>query len=124
MRILRFAFVPAVVAVCSAGAAHATAPAQRCEDAAAKAVRTCVTNVAAEVRKCYLDTGAACSTDNAKVTGALAKLATKVLDKCPDGAAVQAAGYGTLVTPSALVTRLGETCAGEPATLAARTFGG
>ena len=100
----RFALLPALLALCSAGAARAAAtPAQRCETAAANAVRACVTKVTAEVRKCYLDAGVACSTGNTKVTRALAKLDKNVLSKCPDGGGVQAAGYGALLTPAALV---------------------
>jgi hypothetical protein len=124
MRTCRLALLPALLAVCSAGVARAAAPAQRCEVAAAKAVHSCVTKVAGEVRKCYLDTGAACPAGNPKVTRVLAKLDKTVLSKCPDAAAVQAAGYGALLTPAALAARLRETCTGEPATLAARTFGG
>jgi len=104
--------------------AHAATPAQRCEQTAAKALRSCVTKVAAQVQRCYDDTGAACSASDTKVTTPLALLEAKVLAKCPDGATVQGAGYGTLLTPAALVARLRESCVGEPATLAARTFGG
>jgi hypothetical protein len=104
--------------------ADAATPAQRCEAAAAKAVRACVTKVAREVRTCYLDSGAACLPSDTKVSAALAKLDKTVAKKCPDAATVQAAGYGALLTPAALAARLRETCTGEPATLAARTFGG
>ncbi len=125
MRTRRVALLAALLAVCASGGVQAAAtPAQRCEAAAAKAVRTCVSKVAGEARKCYLDGGAACPASNPKVAAALAKLDTSVLAKCLDGAAVQAAGYGTLLTPAALAARLREACLGEPATLAARTFGG
>jgi hypothetical protein len=103
---------------------HAATPAQRCEQAAAKGLRSCFAKVATEVRHCYLDTGAACPAGDPMVAAALHKLETRVLDKCSDAASVQAAGYGTLLTPPALVARLREACLGEPATLAARTFGG
>ncbi len=63
------------------------------------------------------------STDNGTTT-ALAKLQKKVLDKCPDAATVQAAGFGALATPAALAARLAEACSGNPSTIAARTFGG
>jgi hypothetical protein len=39
-------------------------------------------------------------------------------------AVVQAAGFGAVATPADLVARLEESCRGEPASLAARTFGG
>ncbi len=123
MRIARL--VPALaVSVLVAGPAAAAMPAQRCERAAAKAVRTCVAKVASAVRRCYLDTGAACAPGNTKIADALDALDARVLGRCPDPATVQAAGYGTLLTPSGLAARLREACAGEPATLAARTFGG
>src|SRR5579875_3351233 len=59
----------------------------------------------------------------ATAAAALAKLAHRVEGRCTT-ASVQAAGFGALATPAALVARLAESCAGEPATLAARTFGG
>jgi hypothetical protein len=125
MRTRPVALLAALAAMCPAGAARGeAAPAQLCEAAAAQAVRACVTKVSGEVQKCYLDTGAACPAGNTKVSGALAKLDKSILSKCPDAATVQAAGYGALLTPAALVARLRETCTGEPATLAARTFGG
>jgi hypothetical protein len=47
-----------------------------------------------------------------------------VLSNCPDSTTLAAAGFAPLVTASTLVDRLQAACTGEPATLAARTFGG
>ncbi|HKA28865.1 MAG TPA: pectin acetylesterase-family hydrolase [Candidatus Binatia bacterium] len=105
------------------GVVRADAP-SACQRAAAVGVTTCTATVASLARRCYLDTGAPCPVGDTKVTAALAKLEKGVLGRCPDASTVQAAGYGALLTPAALVDRLRETCLGEPATLAARTFGG
>ena len=104
--------------------ARAATPGQRCESKAATALRTCAKAVAKQTLRCYQQTGAACLGADAKVAAALAKLESKVLAACPDGTTVAAAGYPTLLTPAALVDRLGESCQGMPASLAARSFGG
>jgi hypothetical protein len=113
----------ATLAFTGAAAAGAT-PAQRCEAAAGSALASCVQKVGARARKCYLDTGSACSPTDERTVQALGALQTKVLRRCPDAATVQAAGYGPFATPAALVDRLRESCLGDPATVAARTFGG
>jgi hypothetical protein len=104
-------------------AAGAT-PAGKCETAAADALATCVKKVGEQVGGCYTGTGAPCAPTDPRVGGALAKLERRVLRKCPDGATVQAAGYGAAATPAGLIARLKESCTGDPATLAARSFGG
>src|SRR5581483_11620790 len=80
-------------------AGAAVPAAARCEATAASALVSCVQRVAVAERRCYLATKAPCPPGDTRVAAALAKLAP-------------------------LVARLAESCAGEPATLAARTFGG
>ena len=104
--------------------AYAATPAQKCESAAVSALAACFRKVGDQVRLCYLKNGAACPGTDATIAAALAKLETKVERKCPSGAVVQAAGFGDVATPADLVGRLQESCRGEPASLAARTFGG
>lgn len=108
------------IALVPAAAAHA---AGGCERAAVASLASCMRRVASRARNCYLDTGGPCSSGDAKVAAALAKLQGRVLARCPDDATVQAS-YGALATPASLVGRLQEACSGEVATLAARTFGG
>src|SRR5262249_17977847 len=92
--------------------------------AAASGLAACVQKVGSRARGCYLDTGHACPPGDPAVAGALAKLPTKVTAKCPDPAPVQAVGYRAGATPARLIARLNESCQGEPAGIAARTFGG
>jgi Pectinacetylesterase len=101
-----------------------TKAAQRCEATATAALTSCMYSVASAVRRCYLDTGSNCAPGDAHVAKPLAQLAQKVEKRCSSAAVVQDAGYGASATPATLVARLQESCAGEPATLAARTFGG
>src|SRR5262245_44109676 len=115
----------ATLSIIAAGPVFAgTTPAQRCAAAASGALASCVQKVGARVRKCYLDTGQPCASSDPRTVEELAKLDRAVSRKCPSAATVQAAGYGALATPAALADRLKESCAGDPATLAARTFGG
>src|SRR5262249_33053512 len=120
----RLAMVAALLIAVAHPAAGSGTPAQKCEAAAGSALATCVQKVGARTRKCYLDTGAPCAPTDERSVQALAKVGQKVLARCPDAATVQAAGFGAFATPAALVDRLKEACAGDPATLAARTFGG
>src|SRR5262249_11754723 len=108
----------------AAPAAAGLTSAQKCEKAAANALATCLQRVAKASRRCYLDTGHACPPGDTSVAKALGTLAGTVQKKCASAADVQGAGYGALMTPTSLAARLGESCAGEPATLAARSFGG
>jgi hypothetical protein len=95
-----------------------------CERAAAAGLNACVEQVNEAERTCYLENGPACAPDDAHVSAALAALQTGVAAACPNAAAVQAAGYGPSSTPGGLVGRLQAACRAEPASLAARTFGG
>jgi hypothetical protein len=114
----------AVLALGGVPRAGAAVPAAaRCEATAASALVACVQRVAVAARRCYLATKAPCPPGDPRVAAALAKLAHRVESRCTV-ASVQAAGFGALATPASLVARLAESCAGEPATLAARTFGG
>ena len=108
----------------SATSALAATPARRCERSVAAAVASCVTKVDARVRRCYADTGVACPAADPTIAAAVAKLEGAIGKGCPDGASAQAAGFGALVTPTAVVDRAREACLGQAATIAARTFGG
>ena len=112
----------AFVGALPAGAA--VTKAQRCEATAATALASCTQRVAAKVRRCYLATGRPCPRGDVGVATVLGGLARLLKSRCANTAIVRAAGYGPLVTPATLIARLQESCAGEPATLAARTFGG
>jgi len=113
-----------VLVLAAASLARAATPAQKCESAAVSALAACFGKVGERVRLCYLKDGAACPGTDATIAGALAKLETNVERKCASPAVVQAAGFGDVATPTDLVGRLQESCRGEPASLAARTFGG
>src|SRR5579871_628772 len=120
----RLALLVAVLGLCRPHpTAAAPSAAQRCEATAASALTSCTQRVAVAVRRCYLERGGPCAPGDARVAAALANLAQRIESRC-SAAGVQAAGYGALATPATLVARLEESCTGEPATLAARTFGG
>jgi Pectinacetylesterase len=122
---LNRAFVPLCLALLAAvPSANGATPAQKCEATAASALATCFGKVGERVRRCYSDTGAPCPDPDATITKAIAKLAGSVLKKCGDTAVVQAAGFGAVTTGADLLARLADSCRGEPASLAARTFGG
>ena len=113
--------VPLVLAAVHAGAAT---QAQKCEKTVVTQVLSCVNNVGGRMRKCYLKTGAGCAAADAGIAKAVAGLEKKILKACPDAATVQAVGYGAAVTPAGLAARAVEICKGDPASVAARTFGG
>jgi hypothetical protein len=120
----RLLLVAATLAVGGMQRAEAMVPAAAgCEATAASALVSCVQRVASAQRRCYLKTGAPCPPGAPRVTAALSKLAHRVENRCT-AASVQAAGFGAQATPASLVARLAESCSGEPATLAARAFGG
>lgn len=96
----------------------------RCEKAAAARLRVCTKKVNAALRRCYVDGGGPCAAADPRISRALAALETRLRRRCPNDAAVQAAGFGSLMTVDGLVARLAEACRGESAALAARTFGG
>lgn len=102
----------------------AATPSQKCEATVASLIASCSKTVGVRVGKCYATTGAACAPTDKTVVKALAKVDAKVLKSCPDAATVAAAGFGAMTTPVGLVARIKEACTGEPASLAARTFGG
>jgi hypothetical protein len=102
----------------------ARTPAQQCETAASSALGSCVVKVGAQTRNCYIKTGQPCAATDNVTENALSKLRRTVLGRCRDATTVQAAGFGALATPAALADRLAEACSGNPATIAARTFGG
>jgi hypothetical protein len=104
--------------------AFAATPAQKCEATVASLIASCSKTVGVRVGKCYADTGAACAPTDKTVVKALAKVDAKLLKACPDASTVAAAGFGAATTPAGLVARIKEACTGEPASLAARTFGG
>jgi hypothetical protein len=118
------AFLLASIVVTSLGSpARAASPAQRCENGVASAVGRCLKQVNARVRRCYAETGAPCAPSDTKVAKAVGALEQRITSNCTEAGA-QAAGFGALVTTAAVVDRAREACLGEPATLAARTFGG
>jgi hypothetical protein len=120
---MRFALVVAL-SILLTDSAIAASPAQRCERGVAAAVGSCVARVNARVRRCYAQTGSACAASDSGIATAVARLEATIGTACPDAASAQAAGFGAVVTPSAVVDRAREACLGEAATLAARTFGG
>ncbi len=95
-----------------------------CEKHAAAALKGCIASVTKLSRRCYLATGSPCADTDPAVQRALDRIDKKVASACPDASAVVAAGYGPLMTPSSVIARLREACAGNAASLAARSFGG
>ncbi len=110
--------------VVAPGASLALTPGQTCEKMASDTLRNCVKKVGKLEQKCYQASGAACVDTDPKLVKELAKVGEKVLKKCPDQATVQAAGYGALLTPAALVDRIENACTTAVASLAARSYGG
>lgn len=104
--------------------AAALTPGQGCEKAASDRLRACVATVGRRTLQCHQDTGSPCSTGDAAITAALAKVSSRVLDRCPDTATVAAAGFNAALTPAGLVARLQEACTSAVASLEARAFGG
>ncbi|MFQ5510659.1 MAG: pectin acetylesterase-family hydrolase [Candidatus Krumholzibacteriia bacterium] len=116
-------------AVCAAlvvggNAVAATDPGLVCEKAAARALQGCIGSLTKESRRCYAESGAACSEASEKVQRILDKLGGKVLARCPDQPTVASAGFGPFMSPTTLVARLEEACSGNTATMAAASFGG
>lgn len=102
----------------------ALTPGQSCEKTASDTLRTCVKKVGKLQQKCYQTTGSACLATDPKLVKELGRIATKVLPRCPDQPTVQAAGYGPVLTPGALVSRVENACTTAVASLAARSYGG
>jgi hypothetical protein len=118
------ALVLCAVTCATTPASAAPDPGAKCEKVATRTLRRCVKAVNAAQLACYATAGAPCPPGAAPIGRALARLERKVAANCPDAATLAAAGYGTLLTPANLVARLQEACQGEPAALAARSFGG
>jgi hypothetical protein len=102
----------------------ALTPGQACEKAASDNLRTCVKKVGKIQQKCYQASGSACAATDPKLVTELARVESKILDKCPDQATVQAAQYGPALTPSGLVERIQNACTTAVASLASRSYGG
>jgi hypothetical protein len=105
-------------------AAAASTPGQLCQKTAVDTLRSCVKKVGKLQQKCYQATGSACAPTDPKLVKELARVAAKLGPKCPDQAAVQGAGYGPVLTPAALATRIENACTTAVASLAARSYGG
>lgn len=104
--------------------ASAATPGELCAKSASDNLRSCLKKVGKLQQACYRDTGAACAPTDPKLVDTLGDLAAKLLSRCPDQGAVQAAGFAPLLTPAALIDRLEVACAGFVASLAARSYGG
>lgn len=94
-----------------------------CEDTASAALSQCFVDVSSATEQCYANTGSACRPQAAELVAARDQLTTSVLGDCDD-ATVQSLGYGSGLTAQGLADRLIEECEGNPASLAARAFGG
>jgi hypothetical protein len=116
--------VGALVVLVAVAPSRAATPGQTCEKKTASALRRCGKSVAKQQLACVQHTGAACLPGDPVVGKALTTASTKVLDACPDGATVTAAGYAPLLSPAGLVAKVQEACTSEAASLFARTFGG
>src|SRR5262245_19561950 len=101
----RIVAVVSLTLVVAGSALASSTPAQKCEAAASGGLTACIQKVGMLVRKCYVDTGAGCGPTHPRMVSALAGLQKKVLKNCPDATAVQAASFGAVATPAALVAR-------------------
>jgi hypothetical protein len=95
-----------------------------CERAAANSLNACVESVNAAERDCFQNNGKACSPDAPDIELAVDTLVDTVGSACRRPDVVQAVGYGPMFTPGGLAGRLAGACRADPASLAARTFGG
>ncbi len=120
--VTRLALLCSLVAPLTASAA--STPGQVCGKSASDSLRSCVKKVGKLEQNCYRTTGAACAPTDPKRVAVLGDIAAKLLSRCPDQATVQAAGFGPLLTPAALVDRTEVACSGFVASLAARSYGG
>ena len=105
-------------------AAAATTPGKVCGKSTTDNLRSCIKKVGKLHQACYQTTGSACAPTDPKLVDTLAGIAAKLQGKCPDQATVQAAGFGPVLTPAALVDRIEVACTGFVASLAARSYGG
>lgn len=94
-----------------------------CEASAGAALSSCFLDASNATGQCYANTGSACLPTDAALVAAENQLRSSVTAACSDGG-VQSLGYGAALTADGLADRLVEECVGNPATLAARIFGG
>ena len=93
-------------------------PVDACEDAASAALGQCFLTASDAVHQCYIDTRSPCSPTDPMLVAAESALRASVTTACSDGSPASAAAA------DALADSLMEQCLGNPATLAARAFGG
>jgi hypothetical protein len=115
--------LPALL-VAVASAASAATPALRCERSASAALRACVKQAGVALQQCHGASGGGCAASGTAMATSLARLEARVGRACPDGATIQAVGWGPFLDAAALRSRLAESCRGEALALAARAFGG
>ncbi len=93
-------------------------PVDACEDAAGAALGQCFIAASDATHQCYIDTRSACSPTDPALVAAEISLRATVTSACDDGSP------GSAAAATALADQLMEQCLGNPATLAARVFGG
>lgn len=93
-------------------------PVDTCDDAAGAALGQCFIAASDATQQCYIDTRSACSPTDPALVAAEASLRATVTNECDDGSP------GSAAAATALADQLMEQCLGNPATLAARVFGG
>jgi len=89
-----------------------------CEDAASAALAQCFLAVSDATQQCYIDTRSPCGPTDPALVSAESSLRASVTAACSDGSPAGAAAA------AAVSDSLVEQCLGNPATLAARVFGG
>ena len=89
-----------------------------CEDAASVALGQCFLAVSDATQQCYIDTRSPCGPTDPALVAAESSLRASVTAACSDGSPAGAAAA------AAFSDSLMEQCLGNPATLAARVFGG
>lgn len=122
-RIMIVFFGCVTLAACGSDDDQTVVTAQDCERAVADALLSCVDDVGAAHTGCYERDGATCDDDAAVVTAALGAATDAVHEVCSDEL-VAAAGFGPMMTASAVARRVEASCRGEAVALAVRTFGG
>src|SRR5262245_37483028 len=88
-----------------ATSAAALTPGKPCEKKAGPAFRRCEKTVTKQALTCLQRTNTGCIPTDPKISDALTKVEASVLDACPDGATLVAAGYPTALTPQGLADR-------------------
>jgi hypothetical protein len=100
----------------------ASDPGVKCGQAVGKTMAVCLNKAIKTHVVCYKKTGAACSSSDSKLTKAFSKASEKIMKKCPDQAAVNAAGYGPYA-PQDLGSHFGDSCEAHASEAVRRTFG-